>query len=97
MPLSNGIYYVRACKLCGEVFKTDKRKVYICERCKNRKKPKSVKPKPTIKKITRRKKVRDLDISIDEMLRRLEKYNKKHGTVYTYGQFVGLIYTGKIK
>lgn len=38
-----------------------------------------------------------INISLYEFERLRSKYNAKHKTVYTYGQMVSAIYTGKIK
>lgn len=87
-----GRYYVRSCKVCGEVFKTSSEKGYICKSCKCRKRVKSVDKESTQhRKVYAKKKSRDADISISQMLERLERFNKVNGTAYTYGRFVSMM------
>lgn len=93
-----GRYYVRICKICGEVFKTSAERAYICKACKCRKRTKSInRSEPKLLKRTVKKKPKDADITLNQMLERLERFNKKNGTVYTYGKFVSLLCNGGLK
>lgn len=65
-----------------------KKKTEIRKREKQRQEFKSPKPK--------KYKPKKLDLPLHKVMDLLVKYNSEHGTNYTYGQFVELIYNGKI-
>lgn len=45
----------------------------------------------------RKKKKQKINLSLSEIIHLLEKYNSKHKTHYTYGQFIDLIHSKKIQ
>lgn len=84
--------FEKVCRQCGKVFRTDNERVRLCLSCKEHNKKldtqRNIKERKKFKienkKITK-------SFSLLEITRLLEKYNKEHGTKYTYGQFVKLI------
>lgn len=93
--------FEKTCKDCGKVFRTDKKKAYICSSCKKRRKAKSNKKRNEecrsikIKPRAENKYVRETD-ALFEFVRRVDRYNEEHGTRYTYGQFEDAVHRGKI-
>ncbi len=89
----------KTCIDCGEVFIAYGNKALRCLECRKVKQLKQVKayqenkrqqkkPQPKKKYIYRPK------LTIREVLRALEKYNKEHKTHISYGQFVALMEKG---
>lgn len=92
--------YTKVCVDCGTQFETAKKLVRLCDECRankvkerNEKNFKQYKSVKTTKKKENKKKAPSL---IEYMLL-VEQYNKKHGTMHTYGKFQELIQAGKIK
>lgn len=48
-------------------------------------------------KVTRKVRKQIVNIPLVELERLRERYNVKHQTHYTYGQFVGMLHSGKVK
>lgn len=94
--------FEKTCKDCGKVFRTDKKKGQFCPTCKKHRKAelskkqneecKSIKPKPK----PERGYVRETD-ALFAFVRRVDRYNKEHGTSLTYGQFVDKVNSGVIR
>lgn len=94
--------FEKTCKDCGKVFRTDKERAYICPECKKLKKAednrkrnaavRSVKIKPRAEN----KYERETD-ALFAFVRRVDRYNKEHGTRYSYGQFEDAVHNRKIK
>lgn len=94
--------FENTCKDCGKVFRTDKIRERLCPTCKKHRKSesikknnelhKSLKPKPTPEQNYKR----ETD-ALFAFVRRVDRYNKEHGTSLTYGQFVDKVNSGKIK
>lgn len=94
--------FEKKCKDCGKVFRTDKKRATVCGECKsyktavkNKKKNeeyRSIKIPPRAEN----KYERETD-ALFEYVRHVDRYNKEHGTQYTYGQFEDKLHNGKIK
>lgn len=67
----------RKCIYCGKVFNTPDKRKKVCHNCRVEK-SKNEKPK-AVKK--------SKPLSIPECISIIEKYNREHGTWYTYGNF----------
>lgn len=91
--------YKRVCRDCGREFYYPTKKKQLCPECysanrgrvqkeQNRLNHKPKKPKQKRIKI---------DLSINEVVGLMEQYNREHKTRYTYGQFVELLHSGRIK
>lgn len=87
------------CTDCGVAFDAKAKHNLRCEKCKKawaNQQSKNYKDRnrlqtQTVKRVETRPKM-----SIREVIRAMEKYNKIHKTHYTYGQFVALMEGGKI-
>lgn len=84
--------YSLICKTCGKKFEHQSQFKRLCSECEGFSRRAADKRSREKRKL---KKTRD--ISIDQMVSIIEEYNRKHGTKYTYGQFVELAESGKIK
>ena len=90
--------YTKICCDCGLEFETESKRTRFCDDCKRKKSAKKSREqskqfkKPKIKASA----VKD-GIPIREYTAIVERYNKQHGTSYTYGQFSVLVEAGKIK
>ncbi|MBO5019059.1 MAG: hypothetical protein J6D52_00185 [Clostridia bacterium] len=92
----------KTCKDCGKVFKTDRKNAYICPTCKKLKKAevnkrqcaevRGVKIKPRAEN----KYERETDALV-AFVRLVDRYNKEHGTRYSYGQFENALHNRKIR
>lgn len=84
--------YEKTCKRCKKVFRTDKKGAYVCPSCQREDKiVNSKKPEKTEKKAPPLS-----GFSLMQMQRIIRRYNQKHNTRYSYGQFVNAIYLGQI-
>lgn len=88
------VLYTKECKRCRKVFRTDNKAVYVCTECKEKNKEKHSRKR--IKTVFKVYGSRSRDISIRNFVHRLNLYNDKHGTSYTYGQAVMLMDKGEI-
>ena len=70
------------CVECGKIFRNPDENERFCPECKKIKESKK-KPKQKAKSIKSK--------SILQMTRELKKYNKEHGTLLSYGQYVLLM------
>lgn len=94
--------FVKNCKDCGKVFRTDKAKARFCPECKKLKKAednrkrnaevRSIKIKPRAEN----KYERETD-ALFAFVRNVDRYNKENGTRYSYGQFEDAVHNRKIK
>lgn len=66
----------KKCVYCGKVFKTESPRQRQCDDCRGKK-----------KNDTSVKKTKGKPLSIAECISIIEKYNREHGTWYTYGNF----------
>lgn len=98
--IRNNNLYVKNCKDCGLIFRTDKPKVQLCSSCRQGHRRKTIlserktrkKPKSAASNLTGLP-----ALSMNEMLCVIRSYNKEHNTNYTYGRFVDATRQGKIK
>ena len=94
----NGNVYIRTCKHCGQKFETTGRRTQLCDVCKSKRKTENTKRQNSLYK---KPKVKDHilkdGISLREYTAIIERYNQKHRTSYTYGQFTSLVRAGKIR
>ena len=70
------------CAECGKIFRNPDENERFCPEC-NKIKESKKKPKQKAKSVKSK--------SIYQITRELEKYNKEHGTLLSYGQYVLLI------
>ena len=70
------------CAECGKIFRNPDENERLCPECKKIKESKK-KPKQKAKSIKSK--------SILQITRELEKYNKEHGTLLSYGQYALLM------
>ena len=70
------------CAECGKIFRNPDENERLCPECKKIKESKK-KPKQKAKSIKSK--------SIWQITRELEKYNKEHGTLLSYGQYALLM------
>lgn len=87
------------CRDCGITFDAKARSNLRCEKCKKawaNRQSKNYKERNRVKIQESRRVITRPKMSIREVIRAMEKYNKIHKTHYTYGQFVALMEGGKI-
>lgn len=89
--------YTKTCRRCGERFETYKKKRYICNKCRLADNNYFRKPQNEPKKIEKFHRVLPDSVPIRAYVTKIERYNREHGTSYTYGQFVNLVHNEKIK
>ena len=96
--MSDKILYTKICKRCGEQFETHFRKGRFCDDCKGVN-GNNYSRKPQNEPENKEKFHRTLPgtLPIRAYVAKMENYNRKHGTSYTYGQFENLVHNGKIK
>ena len=85
------------CQDCGITFDAKARSNLRCENCKKawaKQQSKNCKYRNQLKTV-KQVKARP-NMSIREVVKAMEKYNKIHNTRYTYGRFVALMEGGKI-
>ena len=70
------------CVECGKIFRNPNENERFCPECKKIKEGRK-KPKQKAKSVKSK--------SILQITRELEKYNKEHGTMLSYGQYVSLV------
>lgn len=85
--------YNCVCADCGTEFFNTSKRALRCEECRKQRDRDRAK-RSYIKRKVKREKLPSK--SIRQITRELEKYNKEHGTHYTYGQFVSLLHNKKI-
>ena len=89
--------FEKVCRQCGKVFRTDNERVRICLSCKKYNKRLDVKQRvEMLKKPKVKNNFLAKTIPIREYSRIIERYNQRHNTRYTYGQFEALVNQGKI-
>ena len=83
------------CIDCGKVFTTKSPKALRCEKCKHEHLLQMAKESHR-KQVAKRnyEKRKRAKISIRQILREMEEYNKEHNTSLSYGQYVSLIDRG---
>lgn len=90
--------YTKICCECGFEFETESKRVKLCNDC--RKKKSAQKSREQNKQFKKPKiNVRTVNdgISLRQYTAIIERYNRQHGTSYTYGQFTALVGAGEIK
>lgn len=83
--------YFLICKDCGKEFEHPSQFKRLCPECDNLGRKKS-----SERQRAKRRAAKTRNLSINQIIALLEEYNRKHGTKYTYGQFVELAESGKI-
>ena len=89
--------YEKVCRQCGKVFKTDNEREKICLSCKlhnkrvDNQRRASQHKKPKVKRNFLAE-----AIPIREFTGIIERYNQRHGTRYSYGQFQQKVTDGTI-
>ena len=66
----------KKCVYCGKVFKTESPRQRQCDECRGKKKDDAS-----------AKRIKCEPLPIADCIKVLEKYNREHGTYYTYGNF----------
>lgn len=93
--------FEKTCTKCGKVFKTDKAGAYVCPTCQKENKrqyEKSIRSEIREREKRIKKQVpTDLPVDVIKSAKVIEKYNREHGTNYSYGKFVEAVKNGKIK
>lgn len=90
--------YTKVCIECGFEFETKSKRVKLCEDCRKQKSAEHSKEQTEQSKKPKAKtKNESKGIPLIEYTAIVERYNKEHGTSYTYGKFEELVRTGKIK
>jgi len=94
-----GELYNRVCKHCKKAFKSETRKGYVCKECKKANKRKLDRERQKEQKTPTKERKRKFktDISLFDMVKIIEAYNRTHGTKYTYGKFVSALERGEIE
>ena len=83
------------CVHCGKLFRNDKKYGTVCPDCtRERKREQNRSYKAAARE--REKNKQSPAITILEMARKIEKYNREHKTNYTYGQFMDKVSKGEI-
>lgn len=81
------------CSICGTRFETAGTTAKYCPKCRIWKRHEAnVKNSEARRKRATR---RTEKVSINDVLRELDEYNRHHGTCYTYGQYMALRYSGR--
>lgn len=82
------------CSVCGTLFETTGKSAKYCPECRIwKKKEMSANSRKAMR--ARRAHQQIKSTTINDVLRELEEYNKRHGTCYTYGQYMVLKCSGK--
>ncbi len=88
--------FEKTCKHCGLIFETDKARAYVCPTCQKKTKAKNqVSFKKEVESKTKKKE--SPAVTILEMAKKIENYNREHKTNYSYGQYMELVNSGKIR
>lgn len=96
--LRNNDLYEITCEKCGITFYSDKKRTKLCDGCKRANKNERNRIQNNQNKKPKIKETFLSDgIPIREYTAKIERYNKQHGTKYTYGQFTALVSAGKIE
>ena len=86
------------CQDCGITFDAKARSNLRCEKCKKawaKRQSRNYKDRNRVKLKTKIYRTRP-SMSIREVIRAMEKYNREHNTYLSYGQFVQKMEAGKI-
>lgn len=94
--MSDSKLYTKTCKRCGASFATEKKYKQLCGNCLTDANYLR-KPQNEPVKIEKFHRVQPDSVPIRAYVAEIEKYNREHGTSYTYGQFESLVHNGKIK
>ena len=96
MPRKNQVY-TKICPECNKVFRTDKCNKRYCDDCRKRNRVSfERKIAEECKKQKMFHRVLPNVIPVREFTAIIERYNHKHKTHYSYGQFVLMLYKGII-
>lgn len=92
--LKSSELYTKTCSECKKVFRTDKPKVRLCPNCKKKKQQEGYEQlkKPVCEEYTGS----GTNADIFKEVREMEEYNRKHGTNYTYGQYISKFKAPKV-
>lgn len=90
--------FEKVCRQCGKVFRTDNERVKICLSCKlhNKRLDNQYRARQHKKPKVKRNFLAEA-IPIREFTGIIERYNQRHKTRYSYGQFVALVNQEKIE
>lgn len=84
--------FTKKCAACGLIFRTDDNDTSICHSCRKKNKTADeLKKKPKPRRISS-----SAGISLLSFTRALDRYNRRHGTCYSYGKAVSLIDSGAV-
>ena len=90
--MRNKDLFTKKCAACGLTFRTDDNSISICSTCRKKNKtPDKPKKKPKPRRISLSE-----GIPLASFTRALDRYNRRHGTRYSYGQAVLLVDNGII-
>lgn len=97
----NGELFIKTCSECGLVFRTDKKLARLCPTCKRLNEKRSAERQSKLYKKNVPVKVKRRSSYNTVPLRRfvelVDRYNRRRGTRYTYGQIMLLLESGHIR
>lgn len=95
--------YTKTCKDCKKTFRTESNHTRLCPTCKKAHDAETKRRKREYENEQSKKPIRQVfhrvlpeTIPIREFTAIIERYNRKHNTRYTYGQFQLMMFYGKI-
>lgn len=85
------------CERCGLEITVDKSqwRTRYCKNCKIDVKRENA--RKAVKKCKDKKKIKPVKLPLEKVIALQDKYNREHGTFYTYGQFCSKLESGEIK
>ena len=86
--------YVKRCKTCDKVFKTDNKRASVCGECKSFSKYLASMRAKERQRLKRVRKEQNQELM--RYIRAIDRYNLLHGTRYEYGNFVWALTCGRI-
>ena len=87
--------FEKTCADCGQIFKTNNKRVKLCALCKKKHKEETNRKTNNLHKRVKPKSIKCKgSYSLTECITLLEKYNKKNNTQLSYGKFVELMNRG---
>lgn len=86
--------YVKRCKTCDKVFKTDNKRASVCGECKSFSKYLASMRAKERQRLKRVRKEQNQELM--RYIRAIDRYNSQMGTKHSYGNFGWLLSCGKL-
>lgn len=86
--------YIKRCKTCDKVFRTDSKRATVCEECKSFSKFKASMAAKERQRLKRLRQNQNQDLML--YARAIDRYNQIHKTNYSYGRFGWYLTCGRI-